>query len=136
MRTREIVTFGTTDGLIATVGIILGTAATSRVAVLHACGGLLVGEGFGMAMAELAGESDTGLRQAMWIALSVSVPIILMGVPWLILGNTWATIASVVVGLLIGGWVAARKGGGVKKWAVTYGLLLGTGLISGASGLI
>jgi len=128
--------FGASDGLVATMALILSTMRHGHKVVLLAVIGLLIAEGLGMAASQFLSDPNRDLRLASIMGAATSITIILPGVPWTFTSGATATGASCVIGLILAGVIARERKGGLATWLQTYGVLIGVGAIATFAGLI
>jgi hypothetical protein len=127
--------FGASDGLVATMALILATMSHGRKVVLAAAIGLLIAEGFGMAASQYLSDAKRDLRLALIMGVATSLAIIVPAIPWFFTGGAAAVVASCAIGIVAGGRycllptpVAGRSG------AQTYGVLISVGAIATLAG--
>jgi ABC-type dipeptide/oligopeptide/nickel transport system permease component len=126
--------FGASDGLVATMALILATESHGRKVVLAAAIGLLIAEGFGMAASQYLSDVTRNLRLALIMGLATSLAIIAPVVPWTFSGGAAAIVASCVIGLILGGVIAYLRPGGWTEWVQTYGVLIAVGGVATLAG--
>jgi len=126
--------FGASDGLVATMALILATETHGRKVVLEAAIGLLIAEGFGMAASQYLSDVKRDLRLAVIMGIATSLAIILPAVPWTFAGGAGAVLASCVIGVILGGVIAYLRPGGWGEWIQTYGVLISVGAIATLAG--
>lgn len=132
---RRLGIFGSSDGLVACIGVVLATAPRGEASVVYAALGLLIAEGFGMAASEwLSADSDTGLAGASVMGLSTALAIFAVALPWLFYSGSLATHLSVAIAVLIAGVIAWARQGGWKSWAQTFGVLGAVALLAWGAG--
>src|ERR1019366_4903586 len=94
--TLKTTIFGASDGLVASIALILATMTHGRKVVLAAVIGLLIAEGLGMAASQFLSDPKRNLRQAMIMGVATSITIIVPVVPWIFSsGNTAAVVCCV-----------------------------------------
>jgi hypothetical protein len=81
--TRTTTIFGASDGLVASVALILATMTHGRRVVVAAVIGLFIAEGLGMAASQFLSDANRNLRQAMLMGAATSVTIIVPALPWI-----------------------------------------------------
>ena len=128
--------FGASDGLVATMALILATMRHGHKVVLLAVIGLLIAEGLGMAASQYLSDPARDLRLASIMGAATSITIILPGVPWAFTSGAVATGTSIAIGLVLAGVIARERRGGLATWLQTYGVLIGVGAIATFAGLI
>lgn len=128
--------FGASDGLVATMALILATMRHGHKVVLVAVIGLLIAEGLGMAASQFLSDPSRDLRLASIMGAATSIAIILPGVPWVVTSGAVATGTSCVIGLILAGVIARERRGGLATWLQTYGVLIGVGAIATLAGHI
>ncbi len=128
--------FGASDGLVATMALILATMRHGHKVVLVAVIGLLIAEGLGMAASQFLSDPNRDLRLASVMGAATSVTIILPGVPWAFTSGAVATAASCVIGLALAGVIARERRGGLATWVQTFGVLIAVGAIATLAGHI
>lgn len=126
--------FGLSDGLIASVAIVLATQSAGRHVVLIALGALLAAEGLGMAASEYLSDPALSLRQAVVMGAATTFSIAAVGAPWLF--SAHALLASVVVAVAIGAVIAQERPGSWTTWLQTFGVLVGVATIAATVGAI
>ena len=135
---KTLAVFGGVDGLVATVGIVLGVGIASHGTgpVWHAVLALFVAEGIGMSVSEFLSDNETGLRGASIMGAATGLPILAVGLPWTVLGRSAALVASLLVAVVLAGAIAVLRGGGCKGWAQTFGVLAGVSVVAALSGAL
>jgi hypothetical protein len=128
--------FGASDGLVATMALILATMRHGHKVVLVAVIGLLIAEGLGMAASQFLSDPTRDLGLASIMGVATSLAIILPGVPWVFTSGAAATGTSCVIGLILAGVIARERHGGLATWVQTYGVLIGVGAIATLAGHI
>jgi hypothetical protein len=68
--------FGASDGLVASIALILATMTHGRRVVVAAVIGLFIAEGLGMAASQFLSDPKRNLRQAMIMGVATSITII------------------------------------------------------------
>lgn len=126
--------FGASDGLVATMALILATESHGRKVVLAAAIGLLIAEGFGMAASQYLADTKRDLRLALIMGIATSLAIIAPAVPWTFTAGAAAVVSSCVIGLILGGVIAYFRPGGWTEWVQTYGILIAVGAIATLAG--
>jgi VIT1/CCC1 family predicted Fe2+/Mn2+ transporter len=126
--------FGASDGLVATMALILATMSHGRKVVLAAAIGLLIAEGLGMAASQYLSDVKRDLRLAIIMGLDTSLAIILPAIPWTFSAGAGAVAASCVIGLILGGVIAYLRPGGWTEWVQTYGVLISVGAVATLAG--
>lgn len=126
--------FGASDGLVATMALILATMGHGRKVVLAAAIGLLIAEGFGMAASQYLSDPKRDLRLALIMGIATSLAIIVPAIPWTFVVGTSAVIASCVIGLILAGVIAYARPGGLESWIQTYSVLIGVGAVATLAG--
>ncbi|MGH3733744.1 MAG: VIT1/CCC1 transporter family protein [Acidimicrobiales bacterium] len=126
--------FGASDGLVATMALILATESHGKKVVLAAALGLLIAEGFGMAASEYLSDTKRDLRLALIMGVATSLGIILPAIPWTFAGGAAAVGASCAIGLILAGVIAYLRPGGWTEWVQTYGVLICVGAIATIAG--
>lgn len=126
--------FGASDGLVATMALILATMSHGRKVVLAAAIGLLIAEGFGMAASQYLSDAKRDLRLALIMGVATSLAIIMPAIPWFFTDGAVAVVASCVIGLVLGGVIAYLRPGGWKECVQTYGVLISVGAIATLAG--
>jgi hypothetical protein len=130
--------FGSSDGLLAAIALVLATEGRGRHAVLLALFAVFIAEGLGMAVAKFLAKEDpsTGWKEAGVLGLATAFAILLIAVPWLVSSGHSAEYGSLVVALLVGAMIAQVRPGGWENWAQTLGLLAAVAAITGAVGQV
>ena len=126
--------FGASDGLVATMALILATMSHGRKVVLAAAIGLLIAEGFGMAASQYLSDVKRDLRLALIMGVATSLAIILPAIPWTFTGGATAVVSSCVIGLVLASVIAYLRPGGWTEWVQTYGVLISVGAIATLAG--
>jgi ABC-type dipeptide/oligopeptide/nickel transport system permease component len=126
--------FGASDGLVATMALILATESHGRKVVLAASIGLLIAEGFGMAASQYLSDEKRDLGLAVVMGVATSLAIILPAIPWTFGGGAGAVWASCIIGVILGGVIAYLRPGGWGEWIQTYGVLISVGAIATLAG--
>jgi hypothetical protein len=126
--------FGASDGLVATMALILATMGHGRKVVLAAAIGLLIAEGFGMAASQFLSDPKRDLRLALVMGIATSFAIIVPAIPWTFVAGTPAVIASCSIGLVLAGFIAYARPGGLEEWIQTYSVLIAVGAIATIAG--
>jgi hypothetical protein len=130
--TTEI--FGASDGLVATMALILATMDHGKSVVIAATIGLFIAEGLGMAASQYLSDAAHDLRLALIMGVATSVAIVIPAVPWLFTKSTSAVVGSCLIGLALAGIIAHARPGGWRSWVQTYGILIGVGAIATFAG--
>ncbi|MGA7834478.1 MAG: VIT1/CCC1 transporter family protein [Acidimicrobiales bacterium] len=133
-QTTTTAVFGASDGLVATMALILATMGHGRKVVLAASIGLLIAEGFGMAASQYLSDPKRDLRLALVMGVATSVAIIVPAIPWAVTSGTAAVISSCFIGLVLAGMIAYARPGGLESWLQTYGVLIAVGAIATVAG--
>jgi hypothetical protein len=133
-RTTTTAIFGASDGLVATMALILATEGHGRKVVLAAAIGLLIAEGFGMAASQYLSDPQRDHRLALIMGLATSVAIIVPALPWAFTAGTAAVLGSCCIGLVLAGMIAYARPGGLESWIQTYGVLIVVGAIATLAG--
>lgn len=126
--------FGASDGLVATMALILATMSHGRKVVLAAAIGLLIAEGFGMAASQYLSDAKRDLRLALIMGVTTSLAIIMPAIPWFFTSGDVAVVASCAIGIVLAGVIAYFRPGGWKEWVQTYGVLISVGAIATLAG--
>ena len=126
--------FGASDGLVASIALILATMTHGRRVVLAAVLGLLIAEGLGMAASEFLSDPKRNLKQATIMGLATSVTIVVPAAPWLFSSGNAAAIISCAIALVFAGLISFARPGGWSTWIQTYGVLIGVGAIATIAG--
>jgi hypothetical protein len=132
--TTSTAIFGASDGLVATMALILATMSHGRKVVLAAAIGLLIAEGFGMAASQYLSDAKRDLRLALIMGVATSLAIILPTIPWTFAAGAAAVTASCAIGLVLAGVIAYLRPGGWTEWVQTYGVLISVGAIATLAG--
>lgn len=128
---------GSSDGVLASVGVVLATAPHGSVAVIAAMLGLLVAEGLGMGASEYLSDPATDMKAAAVMAAATGVPILLIGLPWLVFSGAVALGISVSIAVLIAVDIAhSRDGGRLRAYLQTFGVLVGVAVLASLAGQI
>lgn len=127
--------FGASDGLVASVALILATYRHGSTVVVVALLGLLVAEGLGMAASEYLSDADTDLKRAGVMGVATSLAIILPCVPWFLTGGNVALGSSLGIALVLAGAIAhLRPGRWQRTWAQTFVILLAVSALATLAG--
>jgi len=126
--------FGASDGLVASIALILATMTHGRRVVLAAVIGLLIAEGLGMAASQFLSDPRRNLRQAVIMGVATSITIVVPAVPWLFSSGNTAAVVSGVIALIFAGLISRARPGGWSTWVQTYGVLIGVGAIATVAG--
>jgi hypothetical protein len=132
--TLKTTIFGASDGLVASIALILATMTHGRKVVLAAVIGLLIAEGLGMAASQFLSDPKRNLRQAMIMGVATSITIIVPVVPWIFSSGNTAAVVSCVIALTFAGLISRARPGGWSTWLQTYGVLIGVGAIATIAG--
>jgi FtsH-binding integral membrane protein len=132
--TRTTTIFGASDGLVASIALILATMTHGRRVVVAAVIGLFIAEGLGMAASQYLSDPERNLRQAMLMGAATSVTIIVPAVPWIFSSGSAAWVASCFIALVFAGLISHARPGGWSTWLQTYGVLIGVGAIAAIAG--
>lgn len=132
--TRSAAIFGASDGLVASLALILATAGHGPHIVLTALAGLLAAEGLGMAGSEFLSDPKMNLRQAAVMGIATALAIILPGTPWLFTHGSPALLASGIIAVCVAAVIAQIRPGGWQTWAQTFGVLSMVAAIAAAAG--
>lgn len=128
--TRTTTIFGASDGLVASIALILVTMTHGRRVVVAAVIGLFIAEGLGMAASQFLYDPDRNLRQAMLMGAATSVTIIVPVVPCIFSSGSAAVVASCLIALVFAGLISHVRPGGWWTWLPTYGVLIGVGAVT------
>ncbi len=128
--------FGASDGLVATMALILATMRHGHTVVVAAVLGLLIAEGFGMAASQYLSDPSRDLALALIMGAATSLAIIVPGLPWLFTRGGPAIAASCVIGFVLAGVIAYLRPGGWEEWVQTYGILLAVSAIATGAGIL
>lgn len=126
--------FGASDGLVATMALILATMGHGKSVVVAATVGLFIAEGLGMAASQYLSDPNRDLRLALIMGAATSVAILIPAVPWLFAKGAPAVASSCLIGLALAGFIAYARPGGWRSWVQTYGILIGVGAIATLAG--
>jgi hypothetical protein len=126
--------FGASDGLVATIALILATMSHGRRVVIAAVIGLLIAEGLGMAASQFLSDPKRNLRLATIMGVATSITIIVPAMPWFFSSGNAAALDSCVIALLFAGFISLARTGGWPTWVQTYGVLIGVGAIATLAG--
>jgi hypothetical protein len=126
--------FGASDGLVASIALILATMTHGRKVVLAAVIGLLIAEGLGMAASQFLSDPKRNLRQATIMGVATSIAIIVPAVPWTFSSGNAAAVVSCAIALIFAGFISRARPGGWSTWVQTYGVLIGVGAIATVAG--
>ena len=126
--------FGASDGVVASIALILATMTHGRRVVVAAVIGLFIAEGLGMAASQFLSDPKRNLRQAMLMGAATSITIIVPAVPWLFSSGSAAAVASCLIALVFAGLISFARPGGWSTWIQTYGVLIGVGAIATIAG--
>jgi hypothetical protein len=131
--------FGGVDGLTMFLGLAVGliVARQSSAAVWHAALGGAGGELVGMASGQWLSDRASGFRVALLCGIAGGIACALPAVPFFFTSGAAAKTAAIVIAALIAAGISwARPEKGFQAVALTYGILIGAGLLSGLTGLI
>ena len=126
--------FGASDGLVASIALILATMTHGRRVVVAAVIGLFIAEGLGMAASQFLSDPKRNLRQAMIMGVATSITIIVPAVPWIFLAGGVTAVVSCLIALIFAGLISRARPGGWSTWVQTYGVLIGVGAIAAIAG--
>jgi hypothetical protein len=126
--------FGASDGLVASIALILATMTHGRRVVIAAVIGLLIAEGLGMAASQFLSDPKRNLKQATIMGVATSITIVVPAVPWLFASGNAAAIISCAIALVFAGLISRARPGGWSTWIQTYGVLIGVGAIATVAG--
>jgi FtsH-binding integral membrane protein len=126
--------FGASDGLVASIALILATMTHGQRVVIAAVIGLLIAEGLGMAASQFLSDPKRNLRQAMIMGVATSITIIVPAVPWIFSSGATASVFSCLIALAFAGFISRARPGGWSTWLQTYGVLVGVGAIAAIAG--
>jgi hypothetical protein len=126
--------FGASDGLVASIALILATMTHGKRVVIAAIIGLLVAEGLGMAASQFLSDPERNLRQATIMGVATSITIVVPAVPWLFSSGTAAAVFSCGIALAFAALISRARPGGWSTWLQTYGVLIGVGAIATIAG--
>lgn len=126
--------FGASDGLVASIALILATMTHGRRVVIAAVIGLLIAEGLGMAASQFLSDPKRNLRQATIMGVATSITIIVPAVPWMFSSGNAAAVVSCAIALSFAGLISRARPGGWSTWLQTYGVLIGVGAIATFAG--
>jgi FtsH-binding integral membrane protein len=126
--------FGASDGLVASIALILATMTHGRKVVVAAVIGLFIAEGLGMAASQFLSDPKRNLRQAMIMGVATSITILVPAVPWTFSSGATAVAITCVIALVFAGLISRARPGGWSTWLQTYGVLVGVGAIAVMAG--
>ena len=126
--------FGASDGLVASIALILATMTHGRRVVIAAVIGLLIAEGLGMAASQFLSDPNRNLKQATIMGVATSITIVVPAVPWLFSSGDAAAIISCAIALAFAGLISRARPGGWSTWIQTYGVLIGVGAVATIAG--
>ncbi len=132
--TKTTAIFGASDGLVATMALILATMGHGKSVVVAATIGLFIAEGLGMAASQYLSDPNRDLRLALIMGAATSAAILIPAVPWLFSRGSPAVVGSCLIGLVLASIIAYARPGGWKSWVQTYGILIGVGAIATLAG--
>jgi len=98
---KKAFSFGGLDGAQAAIGLVIVASAAGRLAVLLVIVGLLITEGLGMAADDWASETAHGFREVVDMGIGTSLPIFMVGLPWLFAQGTVAIVQSALIAFFI-----------------------------------
>jgi hypothetical protein len=126
--------FGASDGLVASIALILATMTHGNKVVVAAVIGLLIAEGLGMAASQFLSDPKRDLRQAVIMGSATSLAIVVPAVPWTFTSGNSAAVTSCLIALVLAGLIARARAGGWSTWLQTYGVLISVGAIAAFAG--
>jgi hypothetical protein len=126
--------FGASDGLVASIALILVTMTHGRRVVVAAVIGLFIAERLGMAASQFLSDPKRNLRQAMIMVVATSITIIVPAVPWIFSAGGVAAVVSCLIALVFAGLISHARPGGWSTWVQTYGVLIGVGAVAAIAG--
>ena len=126
--------FGASDGLVASIALILATMTHGRKVVVAAVIGLFIAEGLGMAASQFLSDPKRNLRHAMIMGVATSITILVPAVPWIFSSGGAAVVVTSVIALIFAGLISHARPGGWSTWLQTYGVLVGVGAIAVIAG--
>jgi len=128
--------FGSSDGMLAALAVVLATAGRGRASVLLALFAVIIAESFGMGVGDFLSKekSDVGWKEALVMGLSTFGASGAIGIPWLFATGGSAEFGSGIMALLLGAAIAQMRPGGWDSWAQTLGLLAAVAAITGVVG--
>ena len=122
--------FGASDGLVASLAIVLVAYGEGRKVVLLALCGLLVAEALGMAASQYLAQPDVSLRQAGLMGAATGLAIIAVGAPWLVTKGTPGVIGSIIVAIGVATIISWLRPGRWETWVQTFGILVAVSTIA------
>lgn len=135
----RLAVFGAVDGLVMVMGIITGLliAHQGHPAAWHAALGGAAGELVGMTAGQHTSDPASGWRVAVLCGSAGGAACLAPAIPFIVLPGTAAVLAGVAVAVAVGGVICwLRPEHGWRAAALTYGVLIAAGLVSGLTGLI
>jgi len=126
--------FGASDGLVASIALILATMTHGRKVVVAAVIGLFIAEGLGMAASQFLSDPKRNLRQAVIMGVATSVTILVPAVPWTFTSGATAVVLTCGIALVFAGLISRARPGGWSTWLQTYGVLVSVGAIAVIAG--
>ena len=126
--------FGASDGLVASIALILATMTHGRRVVVAAVIGLFIAEGLGMAASQFLSDPKRNLRQAMFMGVATTITILVPAVPWTFSSGGAAVVVTCVIALVFAGFISRARPGSWSTWLQTYGVLIGVGAIAVIAG--
>ena len=139
---RAQVVFGSFDGLVSALGMVLALALTHSPALVTAAVALAVASAASMGAGEWLADTGGSLRRASVMAAATLAGSITPALPFIVGGGPAAFVAC---GLLTGAWVVViaevRPGAPLPSYAKTAGVLvaatalgLGASILAGGAG--
>lgn len=132
--TRATAIFGASDGLVASVALVLVTESRGPHIVLLAVLALVIAEGLGMAASDFLSKPEVGVRDACIMGVATSVAIVGPGVPWFFATGSAAMTATLIVAVLFAAVIAQLRPGGWATWLQTFGVLTAVAGIAAGAG--
>lgn len=131
--------FGGVDGLTMFLGLTAGLVVSRHdsSAIWHAALGGAAGELIGMTSGQWLSDRASGWRVAMACGAAGAAACAVPAIPFLVMSGTAARIAALVIAAAVAGVISwLRPERGPAAVAITYGILIAAGLLSGLTGLI
>lgn len=105
----ETAVFGSFDGLISAIGVIVALGAMNQNALLVAIAGLAVASGVGMAAGEWLSSTKCSIANALVMGIATIAGTIAPAIPFFIFPIVIATLVSVVIAIGLGVAIAKYR---------------------------
>lgn len=118
--------FGSYDGLISVIGVIVGLLSSSRHTILAGAIGLAVASAVSMGAGEYLGDEGRNYRRAGIMAAATLIGTLVPIIPFLLFAKTTAIVGAAILALILAGWISwvrSKSEPTLRSWIETYSIL-------------